>query len=115
MKIEEIIALGKMGYTKEDIDRLTTESEKPEVKIKPSKHVENPVETVEKPVETVENSESYDKIAELLADIKTAIQAGNIGEPAYNMRKQSTVETLAQIVNPDYKPKYVEDENYGNI
>jgi len=84
MKIEDVLALTKAGFTKEEILKLATAETKPvETETKPveteTKPVETkPVETETKPVETETKPVVLDDIKNELSELKTVIQGLNI-------------------------------------
>lgn len=99
MKIDDIIALAKAGFTMEQIGELNrilshpTSAPTPEPKPEPAPTPEP------KP----EPAKDYQKIFEELTGIKQAIQQGNIGTDSFAKPSRTTDDILADLINPPRK------------
>ena len=89
MKIDDIIALAKAGFTKEQIGDLNRILSQPEPKPTPQPQP--------KP------AKDYQKIFEELTGIKQAIQQGNIGSDSFTKPARTTDDILADLINPPKK------------
>ena len=121
MKIDDIIALAKAGFTMEQIGELNRILAQPEQKPEPAPQPETapapklePVpapqpETAPAPkLEPVpapqpEPAKDYQKIFEELTGIKQAIQQGNIGTDSFTKPTRTTDDILADLINPPKK------------
>ena len=108
MTIEEILKLGEMGFTKDDImkfDRETghAEPEKKDAEPEPEKKDAEP-EPEKK--ETSSESEKYDLLNNTINELIKTIQAGNIINSNNKIEpKQAPEEVLASILAPPEKQK----------
>lgn len=95
MTIEDIITLGKMGYTKDDISALVTTNA--------TSIVETPVDNVETPVDNVETpAVNVDRSADILSAIETltrTIQASNVASAQMGtLNKMTSDDVIANII-----------------
>ena len=114
MTIEEILKLGEMGYTKEDIEKMSAPEQKTEPK-KPDPAMEQKQEPEKEPDPATEQKQEpekkpdpateqkpddyYSKISSQMEKLLTAIQKANIEND--NQPKPITAEeALAAIINP---------------
>ena len=98
MTIQEILDLGKMGYTKEDIERMSgTEPEKTEpAKTEPEK--------TELEKTDVSNAAGIDQLTESINALIKSIQAGNIIKSNnHSGEDESAEEILGSIIMPPLK------------
>lgn len=97
MKIDDIIALAKAGFTMEQMGELNRILAQPEPETTPEPKPE-PVPTPEP-----EPAKDYQKIFEELTGIKQAIQQGNIGSDSFTKSTRTTDDILADLINPPRK------------
>ena len=97
MKIDDIIALAKAGFTMEQMGELNRILARPEPETTPEPKPE-PVPTPEP-----EPAKDYQKIFEELTGIKQAIQQGNIGSDSFTKSTRTTDDILADLINPPRK------------
>ena len=97
MKIDDIIALAKAGFTMEQMGELNRILAQPEPETTPEPKPE-PVPTPEP-----EPAKDYQKIFEELTGIKQAIQQGNIGTDSFTKSTRTTDDILADLINPPRK------------
>lgn len=97
MKIDDIIALAKAGFTMEQIGDLNRILSQPEPEPTPQPQPEPA------PVSEPEPAKDYQKIFEELTGIKQAIQQGNIGSDSFTKPARTTDDILADLINPPKK------------
>lgn len=107
--LKEIITLINAGYSKEDIDAMTSKNEpipedsKPEEKPVEPEEPEKPVEPKEK---AVDDYASNEKVLERLDKLEKMLQKNAILSDSVNPTpKDTTKDILASIINP-----YLEDK-----
>lgn len=111
MTIEEILKLGEMGFTKDDIMKFDRENkhaepepEKEEEKSEPEKKDEE--QKPEKKESSSLESEKYDLLNNTINELIKTIQAGNIIKSNNKIEpKQAPEEVLASIIAPPEKQK----------
>ena len=105
MKIEDIIALAKAGFTMDQIGELNRISAQPEPEPEPAPQPKpEPVPQPEPaPTPQPEPAKDYQKIFEELTGIKQAIQQGNIGGDSFTKPQRTTDDILADLINPPKK------------
>lgn len=101
MKIEDIIALAKAGFSLEQIGQLNTILATPEPAPQPKP--EPKPEPAPTPETKPEPAKDYQKIFEELTGIKQAIQQGNIGADSFTKPARTTDDILADLINPPRK------------
>lgn len=99
MKIDDIIALAKAGFTMEQIGELNRILAQPEPEPAPQPEPAPKPEPAPQP----EPSKDYQKIFEELTGIKQAIQQGNIGSDSFTKPTRTTDDILAELINPPKK------------
>lgn len=110
MTIQEILNLGKMGYTKEDIEKLGDEKQEPEKKEpekqEPEKKEPEKQESEKKDPEPVKQKD-LDNIAQLTESINSliaSIQTANILKTNnHSGEDESAEEILGSIIMPPLK------------
>ena len=106
MTIDEILKLGAMGYTKEDIEAMNAESAEPE----PEKTRE-PEQTKQEPVQEPEQKTDPTKdllqfMAGEFEKLNRSIQSANILGSNINQPKEKTAEdVLAELIAPPQKKR----------
>lgn len=109
MKIDDIIALAKAGFTMEQIGELNrilsqpTPAPTPEPKPAPAPTPEPKPAPAPTPEPKPEPGKDYQKIFEELTGIKQAIQQGNIGSDSFTKPTRTTDDILADLINPPRK------------
>lgn len=109
MKIDDIIALAKAGFTMEQIGELNmilsqpSPTPTPETKPAPTPTPETKPEASPTPEPKPEPAKDYQKIFEELTGIKQAIQQGNIGLDSFTKTNRTTDDILADLINPHKK------------
>ena len=105
MKIDDIIALAKAGFTMEQMSELNRILVQPEPKPEPAPQPEPaPAPQPEPaPAPQPEPAKDYQKIFEELTGIKQAIQQGNIGSDSFTKSTRTTDDILADLINPPKK------------
>lgn len=111
MKIEDIIALAKAGFTMEQIGELNRILTKPEPAPapqpaptpQPEPAPAPQPEPAPAPAPQPEPAKDYQKIFEELTGIKQAIQQGNIGSDSFTKPARTTDDILADLINPPKK------------
>lgn len=99
MKIDDIIALAKAGFSLAQIGEINNVIEKPEPQPKPEPTPQpEPV-----PAPQPEPVTDFQKIFEELTGIKQAIQQGNIGSDSFTKPTRTTDDILADLINPPKK------------
>ena len=111
MTIQEILDLGKMGYTKDDIEKMSgSEKEEPEKaepeKAEPEKKEPEKAEPEKKEPEKadVSNAAGIDQLTESINALIKSIQAGNIIKSNnHSGEDESAEEILGSIIMPPLK------------
>ena len=115
MKIDDIIALAKAGFTMEQIGELNRILAQPEQEPEPAPQpapapqptpAPQPAPTPQPtpaPAPQPEPAKDYQKIFEELTGIKQAIQWGNIGGDSFTKPTRTTDDILADLINPPKK------------
>lgn len=105
MKIDDIIALAKAGFTMEQIGELNRNLAQPEPKPEPAPKPKPEPEPKPEPAPASqpEPAKDYQKIFEELTGIKQAIQLGNIGSDSFTKPTRTTDDILADLINPPKK------------
>ena len=113
MKIDDIIALAKAGFTMEQIGELNRILAQPEPKPAPAPQPKPAPAPQPKPAPAPqpepapapqqEPAKDYQKIFEELTGIKQAIQQGNIGSDSFTKPTRTTDDILAELINPPKK------------
>lgn len=109
MKIDDIIALAKAGFTMEQIGELNrilahpTPAPTPEPKSAAAPTPEPKSAPAPTPEPKSEPANDYQKIFEELTGIKQAIQQGNIGSDSFTKPTRTVDDILADIINPPKK------------
>jgi outer membrane biosynthesis protein TonB len=111
MKIDDIIALAKAGFTMEQIGELNRILAQPEPEPAPKPKPEPAPKPKPEPVPEPEPApapqpypaKDYQKIFEELTGIKQAIQHGNIGADSFTKPQRTTDDILADLINPPRK------------
>lgn len=106
MKIDDVLTLAKMGFTKDEILKLAdigddadpTPKQKPEPKPEPEPEPEPTPEP--KPEPTPKPDDYYAKISEQMAGILSAIQKSNITMDQ-QPQPMTAEDALASIINPE--------------
>lgn len=101
MKIDDIIALAKAGFSLEQIGELNKILAQPEPK--PAPQPEPTPAPQPEPAPQQEPAKDYQKIFEELTGIKQAIQQGNIGADSFTKPTRTTDDILADLINPPRK------------
>lgn len=106
MTIQEILDLGKMGYTKDDIEKMSgSEKEEPE-KAEPEKKEPEKAEPEKKEPEKADtsNAAGIDQLTESINALIKSIQAGNIIKSNnHSGEDESAEEILGSIIMPPLK------------
>lgn len=103
MKIDDIIALAKAGFSMEQIGELNRILAQPEPEQAPQPEPEPAPQPKPEPAPQPEPSKDYQKIFEELTGIKQAIQQGNIGSDSFTKPTRTTDDILADLINPPKK------------
>ena len=113
MKIDDIIALAKAGFTMEQIGEMNRILKKPQPEPAPAPQPEpapapqpQPAPAPQPqpaPAPQPEPAKDYQKIFEELSGIKQAIQQGNIGTDSFTKPTRTTDDILADLINPPKK------------
>lgn len=103
MKIDDIIALAKAGFTMEQIGELNRILAQPEPAQAPQPEPEPAPQPKPEPAPQPEPSKDYQKIFEELTGIKQAIQQGNIGLDSFTKPTRTADDILADLINPPRK------------
>lgn len=103
MKIDDIIALAKAGFTMEQIGELNRILAQPETAPEPEPAPQPKPEPAPAPAPQPEPVKDYQKIFEELTGIKQAIQLGNIGGDSFIKPTRTTDDILADLINPPRK------------
>lgn len=103
MKIDDIIALAKAGFSLEQIGELNKILSQPEPVPTPQPEPAPAPQPEPTPPPHPEPVKDYQKIFEELTGIKQAIQQGNIGADSFTKPQRSTDDILADLINPPRK------------
>ena len=103
MKIDDIIALAKAGFTIEQIGELNRISPQPKPAPAPQPEPATAPQPKPAPAPQPEPAKDYQKIFEELTGIKQAIQQGNIGADSFTKPQRTTDDILADLINPPKK------------
>ena len=103
MKIDDIIALAKAGFTMEQIGELNRILAQPEPEPAPQPEPAPAPQPEPAPAPQPEPAKDYQKIFEELTGIKQAIQQGNIGSDSFTKSTRTTDDILADLINPPKK------------
>lgn len=113
MTIEQILELGKMGYTKEDIEALDKAQQDPK-KEEPKKEEpkkdepkqEDPKKEEPKKEEPKQEPDKLGKVFDAIAELTKAIQANNITKSQNPQNEVKSAEVLlAEVIRPPRKEK----------
>ena len=102
MTIQEILDLGKMGYTKEDIEKMSEDKQEPQ-KQEPQKQEPQKQELQKKEPEPVKQKDldNIDQLTESINALIKSIQAGNIIKSNnHSGDDESAEEILGSIIMP---------------
>ena len=108
MTIEQILELGKMGYTKEDIEAMDKAPQDPKQedpkKEEPKK--DEPKQEDPKKEEPKQEPDKLGKVFEAIAELTKAIQANNITKSQNPQNEVKSAEVLlAEVIRPPRKEK----------
>lgn len=108
MTIEQILELGKMGYSKEDIEALDKASQDPKQedpkKDEPKK--EEPKKEEPKKEEPKQDPDKLGEVFKAIAELTKAIQANNITKSQTPQNEVKSAEVLlAEVIRPPRKEK----------
>lgn len=103
MKIDDIIALAKAGFTMEQIGELNRILAQTEPAQAPKPEPAPAPKPEPAPTPQPEPAKDYQKIFEELSGIKQAIQQGNIGSDSFTKQTRTTDDILADLINPPRK------------
>lgn len=113
MTIEQILELGKMGYSKEDIEALDKapqdpkqEDPKKEEPKKDEPKQEDPKKEEPKKEEPKQEPDKLGKVFDAIAELTKAIQANNITKSQNPQNEVKSAEVLlAEVIRPPRKEK----------
>lgn len=108
MTIEQILELGKMGYSKEEIEALDKAPQDPkqEEPKKDDPKKEEPKKEEPKKEEPKQESDKFGEVFKAITELTKAIQAGNITKSQTPQNEVKTAEVLlAEVVRPPRKEK----------
>lgn len=109
MTIEQILELGKMGYTKEDIEAMDKAPQDPkqeDPKKEEPKKDEPKQEDPKKEEPKKEEPDKLGKVFEAIAELTKAIQANNITKSQNPQNEVKSAEVLlAEVIRPPRKEK----------
>lgn len=113
MTIEQILELGKMGYSKEDIEALDKaqsdpkqEDPKKEEPKKDEPKQEDPKKEDPKKEEPKQEPDKLGKVFDAIAELTKAIQAGNINKSQNPQNEvKSAEDIMAEVIRPPRKEK----------
>lgn len=113
MTIEQILELGKMGYSKEDIEAMEKAPQDPKQedpkKDEPKKDEpkkEEPKKEEPKKEEPKQEPDKLGKVFDAIAELTKAIQANNITKSQNPQNEVKSAEVLlAEVVRPPRKEK----------
>lgn len=107
MTVQEILDLGKMGFTKDDIEKMNTEpeqepKEEPKEEPKQEPKEEPKQETQQEPKQ--DNSDGIVQLTNTINDLIKSIQAGNIiNSNNHSGDNESAEQILGSIIQPPLK------------
>lgn len=108
MTIEQILELGKMGYTKEDIEAMDKAPQDPkqEDPKKDEPKQEDPKKEEPKKEEPKQEPDKLGKVFDAIAELTKAIQANNITKSQNPQNEVKSAEVLlAEVIRPPRKEK----------
>lgn len=108
MTIEQILELGKMGYSKEDIEALDKAPQDPkqEDPKKDEPKQEDPKKEEPKKEEPNQEPDKLGKVFDAIAELTKAIQANNITKSQNPQNEVKSAEVLlAEVIRPPRKEK----------
>ena len=109
MTIEQILELGKMGYTKEDIEAMDKAPQDPkqeDPKKEEPKKDEPKQEDPKKEEPKKEEPDKLGKVFDAIAELTKAIQANNITKSQNPQSEVKSAEVLlAEVIRPPRKEK----------
>lgn len=113
MTIEQILELGKMGYSKEDIEALDKAQQDPKQedpkKEEPKKDEpkqEDPKKEEPKKEEPKQEPDKLGKVFDAIAELTKAIQANNITKSQNPQNEVKSAEVImAEVIRPPRKEK----------
>ena len=108
MTIEQILELGKMGYSKEDIEAMEKAPQDPkqEDPKKDEPKQEDPKKEEPKKEEPKQEPDKLGKVFEAIAELTKAIQANNITKSQNPQNEVKSAEVLlAEVIRPPRKEK----------
>lgn len=108
MTIEQILELGKMGYSKEDIEALDKAQQDPkqEDPKKDEPKQEDPKKEEPKKEEPKQEPDKLGKVFDAIAELTKAIQANNITKSQNPQNEVKSAEVLlAEVIRPPRKEK----------
>lgn len=113
MTIEQILELGKMGYSKEDIEALDKAQQDPkqedpkmEEPKKEEPKQEDPKKEEPKKEEPKQEPDKLGKVFDAIAELTKAIQANNITKSQNPQNEVKSAEVLlAEVIRPPRKEK----------
>ena len=109
MTIEQILELGKMGYTKEDIEAMDKAPQDPkqeDPKKEEPKKDEPKQEDPKKEEPKKEEPDKLGKVFDAIAELTKAIQANNITKSQNPQNEVKSAEVLlAEVIRPPRKEK----------
>ena len=98
MTIEQILELGKMGYSKEDIEALEKAPQDPKQ--------EDPKKEEPKKEEPKQDPDKLGEVFKAIAELTKAIQANNITKSQNPQNEVKSAEVmLAEVIRPPRKEK----------
>ena len=104
MTIDEILKLGAMGYTKEDIEAMNAGSEKPEPEKAPEPEQTKPEPEKAPEQKTDPTKDMLQFMAGEFEKLNRSIQSANILGSNINQPKEKTAEdVLAELIAPPQK------------
>lgn len=113
MTIEQILELGKMGYSKEDIEALDKapqdpkqEDPKKEEPKKDEPKQEDPKKEEPKKEEPKQEPDKLGEVFKAISELTKAIQANNINKSQNSQNEVKSAEVLlAEVIRPPRKEK----------
>lgn len=108
MTIEQILELGKMGYSKEDIEAMEKAPQDPkqEDPKKDEPKQEDPKKEEPKKEEPKQEPDKLGKVFDAIAELTKAIQANNITKSQNPQNEVKSAEVLlAEVIRPPRKEK----------
>lgn len=108
MTIEQILELGKMGYSKEDIEALDKAPQDPkqEDPKKDEPKQEEPKKEESKKEDPKQEPDKLDEVYKAIAELTKAIQVSNINKSQNPTKEVKSAEVmLAEVIRPPRKEK----------